>query len=466
MTIVPICEDWVGRLINGRLPLLQWLGGSKDCGVFLTERPGKREERLVVKLMPAEAADAGNRARGWAVVPELEHPHLLRLYEWGRCEVDGADFAYVVTEFAPEVLEEILQERVLAGEETRAVLEPLLNALEYLHGRGLVHGHVKPSNIMADGETLKLTADHLLRMGESVSGESVSGGYARGDYDAPEMGRAVAAPTADVWSLGLTLVEMLTRKRPSPGANGELTVPEGIPEPFAGIARECLRMDAAQRCGVAEIRARLRPEPVVATTAPAKTLPAQMGTAREAAAVHGEVAGAPDSSQGSRTWIGVVGVLALVVLVAWFFWPAAKPTRLTGNPPVSHRSVSHHSGLPVPTASPSSSRAGRVTTGAVPVKGAVAERFPPEAVRSALATIHGTVHVDVRVTAGTDGKVEHAVFADHGPSRYFANVSRAAAMHWVFRPAEVNGRAVRSVWLLRFAYTRNGDGVTATEVSP
>jgi hypothetical protein len=431
MTSVPIRKDWAGRVVDGRLPLLQWLGGTEGCGVFLTERPGKAGERSVIKLLPAAAADAEHRAAGWDAARELEHLHLLRLYEWGRWQIDGAELAYVVTEYAPEVLGEILPGRVLAAEEARALLEPLVEALDYLHGQGLVHGHVKPANIMAQGEELKLTADHLLRAGAG------SGVLPAGEYDAPELAQGVVTPAADVWSLGVTLVEVLTQRRPALGANGEPVVPAEVPEPFGEIARACLQVDAAKRCVLGEIRTWLRPaEPVVRQR------------------VEPAVAGGRDSLQGTRTWIRVVGVLALVTVMAmvWFLRSHANGNRGARENPV----------LAAPVESSSAPASGTP----VRVRSVVARRVPPEVLRSALETIHGTVRVEVRVTAGTGGKVVQAVFTEHGPSGYFADAAMKAARQWVFRPAEVNGRAVQSVWLLQFGFTRDGSEVTATEVLP
>jgi TonB family protein len=99
-------------------------------------------------------------------------------------------------------------------------------------------------------------------------------------------------------------------------------------------------------------------------------------------------------------------------------------------------------------------------------RGAVLERFPAKVLPSALATIHGTVRVDVRVTAGRDGRVVDAAFAEHGPSRYFADAAMKAAQQWRFEPAKVDGHTVESVWLLKFGFRRGGGEMTATEEKP
>lgn len=254
MARVPIHEEWAGRVIQGEFRLIRWLGGSEDCGVFLAEREAEPGEGFALKLMAAEAAEAENRTAGWDAALELDAPELLDVYGYEHCEIDGEQFVYVATEYAPEVLADVLAERALSSEEARTVLEPLVHGLEYLHRRGLVHGHLKPSNIMAEGDALELTVDHLWRVGETREPDGA------GAYDAPELRRGVVTPAADVWSLGVTLVEMLTQNRPEWAADGELVAPEGLPEPFGRIARESLRVDPAQRCGLKEIGGWLRPE--------------------------------------------------------------------------------------------------------------------------------------------------------------------------------------------------------------
>jgi hypothetical protein len=70
----------------------------------------------------------------WRQAAELSHPHLIRLYEMGRCEVDGAAVSYLVMEWAEENLAQVLPERALTSDEARAMLETALDVLAYLHG--------------------------------------------------------------------------------------------------------------------------------------------------------------------------------------------------------------------------------------------------------------------------------------------------------------------------------------------
>ena len=76
------------------------------------------------------------------------------------------DFAWVVmaVRIQHEVggnLAEILPRRPLAPEEVRELLLPTIDALLFLHRKGLVHGRLKPSNFMAVNDQLKLASDSI-----------------------------------------------------------------------------------------------------------------------------------------------------------------------------------------------------------------------------------------------------------------------------------------------------------------
>jgi len=113
---------------------------------------------------------------------KLQHPHLLRVYHWGRCQLGKLPMLYVVTELADENLAQILPNRALTPSETEYMLRSVLEVLGYLHAAGYAHGHLKPGNIMAVGEDLRLSGDPICQAGEKDSpprSPSV--------YDAPEI---------------------------------------------------------------------------------------------------------------------------------------------------------------------------------------------------------------------------------------------------------------------------------------
>jgi TonB family protein len=275
-------RDCEGQLVDGAFTLRRHLGGSDHSVVFLTERLQGQPQKAAIKFIQADAANADRQLARWKQAAQLSHPNLIKLFETGRCQLAGMDLLYVVMECAEENLSQFLPQRALSPAETRDMLEPFLDTLTYLHSQGFVQGHIKPSNILAIDDQLKLSSDSLCRIGEA------RGSIGKPDaYTPPEAATQKASPAGDVWSLGVTLVETLTQRLPDnasapsqPAAQEDLALPDTLPQPFLDIARHCLRRDSQRRWTVAEISNRLNPPPtppaptVAAQTTPAQTTPA------------------------------------------------------------------------------------------------------------------------------------------------------------------------------------------------
>src|SRR5262249_33890829 len=136
-----------------------------------------------------------------------------------------------------------------------------VDALVYLHGKGLLQGAIRPGNILAIDEQLKLSSDSIRRAGESHLGDAKTSAY-----DAPEAAQGASSPALDILALGITLVEALTQRVPGPsGAQGGVEVTEAVPEPFRDIAAHALRAEPAQRWTIAEISAKLNPRAAAPT---------------------------------------------------------------------------------------------------------------------------------------------------------------------------------------------------------
>ena len=256
------CE---GQVIDNKFRLRHYFGGTEDSAVFLTQLADPQSQKAAIKFILA-GPNADLQLSLWLRVMQLSHPNLLRIYDVGRCRLGNRDRLYVVMEHAEEDLSQILPQRPLTTSETRAMLEPVLDALVYLHSHGLVHSRVKPSNIMATADQLKLSSENLFPMGETrMSSRRFDA------HDAPETAVSPLSAAADVWSLGVTLVEALTQKPPAlpPGNQGDALIPESLPQPYLDVARHSLLRDPRRRWTVPEIAARLNPR--VAAAAAAQT---------------------------------------------------------------------------------------------------------------------------------------------------------------------------------------------------
>src|SRR5258708_24494978 len=248
-------ETWEGQVVNGVFPLREYLGGGEQSAVFLTEDALRENQKAAIQLVLADSENVELQLSRWHLATELSHPHLLGLFSMGRCQLDGMELIYVVMEYAEENLSQVLVERPLTSEEARDMLETVLDTVAFVHTKGFVHGHIKPANIMAVNNQLKISTDGLCRIGEP--GELRN---KLASYDPPELAMGELLPAGDVWSLGMTLVEVLTQRVPVWASTGhdEPTLPSSLPAPFLDLTRHCLMRDPQRRYTVADLAAQLR----------------------------------------------------------------------------------------------------------------------------------------------------------------------------------------------------------------
>ena len=252
--------DWKkfeGQFFQDNFPLQKFLGSTSYSAVFLTQTPPPEPKTLAIKFI-SSGAKADFHASLLRRASKLVHPNLLRLLPGGPCRLAGMDLVFGMMEYANQNLGQVIRRRPLTKKEAHELLESLLDALGYIHSEGFAHSHIKPSNIMAVGNQLKLSNDAVLPLSEPRPA------YRPLDaYDPPEAGSAPVAPSNDVWSLAVTLLEVLTQQAPvsSLESRDDPAVPSTIPQPFFDIARNCLRRDPRLRWTTAQIKDALKSLP-------------------------------------------------------------------------------------------------------------------------------------------------------------------------------------------------------------
>jgi serine/threonine protein kinase len=498
----------VGQVIDGKFRLGEFVGGDEGSAVFLTDCDSPGVPKVAIKLVPADAAEAEGLLARWRHAAKLSHPHMIRLLDMGRGELDGSAVLYVVMEYAEENLSAVIARRPLAPAEARAVLGPVVDALAYIHARGFVHCRIKPANIMAENDLLKISSDGLCRIGE------FSGSVGKpGAYDPPEAAGGRISPAGDVWSLGMTVVEALTQRLPvwERTNQAEPALPSNLPAEFLDLARHCLRRDPQLRWSVADIAARLLPN---APAAPPK--PMARGTQHFFA---------------QRRWVGTaapIGLALLAVLAGARILKhhsqtgpphavaaaersaqpstqpkiqpriqpaaqpkpeknpaavAAKPTPPVA-PPLASKPTERSAAQPGPKSvarsnppallpaarpkveAPTQPIVATTASSSAVVRGKVLQQFLPDASQRARDTIRGKVRINVRVHVDESGRVTAAAFDAPGPSRYFADRALEAAKLWLFAPAKMDGHSVPSDWVLRFEIDPSASNVYPAQTAP
>lgn len=274
----------------GRYQLLETLGAGTTGRVVRGFDPliGRA---VAVKLFPAELAQGEGRdrfLREARVVGQLSHPNIITLHDMGIEE--STQTPYLVMELIEGTpLDRVLEKGAVPTARACAWIAHAAEALYVAHMRGVIHGDVKPANILitADGRA-KLMDFGMARVAKRESGDSPLLGTPA--YWCPEqiMGRPQDG-RSDIFSLGVVLYEMVTGSNPfkaeslqgvcnrvlSSSVTPAAQLQPSLPARFDEIIASCLAKNPNDRMASGELLAQmlypLARRPVVAAPVSVKT---------------------------------------------------------------------------------------------------------------------------------------------------------------------------------------------------
>ncbi len=179
------------------------------------------------------------------VSAHLKHEHILPLFEFGE---DQGRLFLVTPYIEGGTLARRLRSGSLTLPEVRQLFVPLVQAIAYIHRRGVVHRDLKPTNVLLDeqdGQIYVRLIDFGIAtvQGRAASPPLTTAGNEVGTiaYMAPERLNGIAAPSNDIFSLGVILHQMLT---------GNLPLGEDIdtlPGPLDYVVRRCIAARQEER---------------------------------------------------------------------------------------------------------------------------------------------------------------------------------------------------------------------------
>jgi TonB family protein len=483
-----VWTQWEGQVVNGIYPLRRFLKASDHSCVFLTESTTEGFLNAAVKLVPADPELTAVTLWHWKTAATFSHPHFIRLLDSGQCEIEGRPLLFVVMEYAEESLSQILPYRALEPAEVRELLVPTLDALAFLHRENWVQGQLKPSNFLVVNDQLKLASDTFRPAG--VAREK---GARLSLYDSPEIERGEVSAAADVWALGVTLVEALSQDVPQwPNGRSEPpSLPPNLPAALAGTVQQCLSPNPADRPTIADLQAQTRPEPSAqqgSPAPPARVEPIAPVLQQESvirASPHGYSASFELEPPKRNLATPAIAAVVVVLLAVWGgsrifrgHSSGLQPAQVAPQQSDAAASPDQPPTASAPASTPAPSRLPPQPSADQPAapqyhapgpadprrqrsantSSAVIHEEIPKVPQSARQTIHGHVKVAVRVTVDRSGNVVRDRFENAGPSRYFNRLASEAARKWKFTADNEGSRE----WLLRFEFARDGTSVHAT----
>jgi len=221
-----------GTVLADRFVILDALGQGGMGEVLLAHDNVLRRE-VAIKVVRSGTAEREAR-----LLAAVKHPHVVAIHDL----VSTTHGLVIAMEYVEgESLDRWSRDR--RGRDVDARLFELGEALVAVHAAGLVHGDIKPSNVLVDEQRKTRLIDFGLASDDSADGR---GGTAL--YLAPERLNAAVGPTAasDLWALAATWVESRTKARPTE-PSGFFALTARLPLALRAPLRRALATDPAAR---------------------------------------------------------------------------------------------------------------------------------------------------------------------------------------------------------------------------
>ena len=240
--------DRLAESLAGCYTIERELGRGGMATVYLADDL-KHHRKVAIKVLRPELGSvlgSDRFSREIQLAASLSHPHILPLYDSGT----GAErllwfsMPYVRGE---SLRQKLTRERQLPVDDSLRIVRQVAAALQYAHGRGLVHRDVKPENILLhEGEAM--VTDFGIALLVSGAGEQSGGeerltgtGMSLGtpQYMSPEQaaGERTLDARSDIYSLGCVLYELLAGEPPYTGPTPQAIMAKRFTDPVPGIRR-------------------------------------------------------------------------------------------------------------------------------------------------------------------------------------------------------------------------------------
>ncbi|WP_370948917.1 protein kinase [Amycolatopsis sp. cg5] len=261
--LVPGQRGLEPTLIANRYALGPLIGAGATAQVFQARDRLENREVAVKLFLPGTAT---RQAREAGILRGLDHPGLVTLSGFGTH--DGRPYLVMRLIDGP-TLGARMRSRSLTPGEVTALAVKLADALAYIHAHGVTHRDLKPGNILLDGDEPLLGDFGIAQLVDATAITQTGEVVGTAAYMAPEqvLSRSVG-PAADIYALGLVLLECLTGYREYPGTAVESAVarvhrqpviPPDLPGELSPLLRRMTARKPEKRPTAAQVAGLLRP---------------------------------------------------------------------------------------------------------------------------------------------------------------------------------------------------------------
>ncbi len=220
-------SDPLLKQILGNYQIEERLGRGGMATVYRARQLNMRRD-VAIKIMSAELVEdpqfVARFEREAQVIASLEHPRILPVHDFGH---EGELFYLVMRLIEGETLYDRMLDGPLPPATAAKLVTQIAEALDYAHGRGVIHRDLKPNNILLDEYDNVYMMDFGLAKLLAATSHLTETGMVLGTpaYMAPEQWRGdpVDART-DVYALGVILYEMVCGQPPFEGADTPFTL--------------------------------------------------------------------------------------------------------------------------------------------------------------------------------------------------------------------------------------------------